>query len=197
MKVILASKNPHKLTELSVILSQHGFEIALESEYGLDIDVDETGTTFEENSLLKAEAVMKASGLPVLADDSGLMVDALDGAPGVYSARYGHKSSDGERTEFLLENMKDVPDEKRTAKFVCVITCLWPDGRKIVARGECPGVITHEVHGENGFGYDPVFYLPELGMTYAELPSEQKNAISHRARALQEFCRKYQQMQEK
>ena len=197
MKVILASKNPHKLTELSAILSQHGFEIALESEYGLDIDVDETGTTLEENSLLKAEAVMKASGLPVLADDSGLMVDALDGAPGVYSARYGHKSSDGERTAFLLENMKDVPDEKRTAKFVCVITCLWPDGRKIVARGECPGVITHEVHGENGFGYDPVFYLPELGMTYAELPSEQKNAISHRARALQEFCRKYQQMQEK
>ena len=197
MKVILASKNPHKLTELSAILSQHGFEIALESEYGLDIDVDETGATFEENSLLKAEAVMKASGLPVLADDSGLMVDALDGAPGVYSARYGHKSSDGERTEFLLENMKDVPDGKRTAKFVCVITCLWPDGRKIVARGECPGVITREVHGENGFGYDPVFYLPELGMTYAELPSEQKNAISHRARALQEFCRKYQQMQEK
>ena len=197
MKVILASKNPHKLTELSAILSQHGFEIALESEYGLDIDVDETGTTFEENSLLKAEAVMKASGLPVLADDSGLMVDALDGAPGVYSARYGHKSSDGERTAFLLENMKDVPDEKRTAKFVCVITCLWPDGRKIVARGACPGVITREVHGENGFGYDPVFYLPELGMTYAELPSEQKNAISHRARALQEFCRKYQQMQEK
>ena len=197
MKVILASKNPHKLTELSAILSQHGFEIALESEYGLDIDVDETGTTFEENSLPKAEAVMKASGLPVLADDSGLMVDALDGAPGVYSARYGHKSSDGERTAFLLENMKDVPDEKRTAKFVCVITCLWPDGRKIVARGECPGVITREVHGENGFGYDPVFYLPELGMTYAELPSEQKNAISHRARALQEFCRKYQQMQEK
>ena len=197
MKVILASKNPHKLTELSVILSQHGFEIALESEYGLDIDVDETGTTFEENSLLKAEAVMKASGLPVLADDSGLMVDALNGAPGVYSARYGHKSSDGERTAFLLENMKDVPDDKRTAKFVCVITCLWPDGRKIVARGECPGVITREVHGKNGFGYDPVFYLPELGMTYAELPSEQKNAISHRARALQEFCRKYQQMQEK
>lgn len=197
MKVILASKNPHKLTELSAILSQHGFEIALESEYGLDIDVDETGTTFEENSLLKAEAVMKASGLPVLADDSGLMVDALNGAPGVYSARYGHKSSDGERTAFLLENMKDVPDEKRTAKFVCVITCLWPDGRKIVARGECPGVITREVHGENGFGYDPVFYLPELGMTYAELPSEQKNAISHRARALQDFCGKYQQMQEK
>ena len=197
MKVILASKNQHKLTELSAILSQLGFEIALESEYGLDIDVEETGTTFEENSFLKADAVMKASGLPVLADDSGLMVDALDGAPGVYSARYGHKASDKERTAYLLENMKDVPEGKRGAKFVCVITCLFPDGRKIVARGECPGVIARAPHGENGFGYDPVFYLPELGMTYAELPSEQKNAISHRARALQEFCRKYQQMQEK
>lgn len=195
MKVILASKNQHKLTELSAILSQLGFEIALESEYGLDIDVEETGTTFEENSFLKADAVMKASGLPVLADDSGLMVDALDGAPGVYSAHYGHKASDKERTAYLLENMKDVPEERRGAKFVCVITCLFPDGRKIVARGECPGVIARAPHGENGFGYDPVFYLPELGMTYAELPSEQKNAISHRARALQDFCRKYQEVQ--
>ena len=195
MKVILASKNQHKLTELSAILSQLGFEIALESEYGLDIDVEETGTTFEENSFLKADAVMKASGLPVLADDSGLMVDALDSAPGVYSARYGHKASDKERTAYLLENMKDVPEGKRGAKFVCVITCLFPDGRKIVARGECPGVIARAPHGENGFGYDPVFYLPELGMTYAELPSEQKNAISHRARALQDFCRKYQEVQ--
>lgn len=195
MKVILASKNQHKLTELSAILSQLGFEIALESEYGLDIDVEETGTTFEENSFLKADAVMKASGLPVLADDSGLMVDALDGAPGVYSARYGHKASDKERTAYLLENMKDVPEERRGAKFVCVITCLFPDGRKIVARGECPGVIARAPHGENGFGYDPVFYLSELGMTYAELPSEQKNAISHRARALQDFCRKYQEVQ--
>ena len=195
MKVILASKNQHKLTELSAILSQLGFEIALESEYGLDIDVEETGTTFEENSFLKADAVMKASGLPVLADDSGLMVDALDGAPGVYSARYGHKASDKERTAYLLENMKDVPEERRGAKFVCVITCLFPDGRKIVARGECPGVIARAPHGENGFGYDPVFYLPEIGMTYAELPSEQKNAMSHRARALQDFCRKYQEVQ--
>ena len=195
MKVILASKNQHKLTELSAILSQLGFEIALESEYGLDIDVEETGTTFEENSFLKADAVMKASGLPVLADDSGLMVDALDGAPGVYSARYGHKASDKERTAYLLENMKNVPEERRGAKFICVITCLFPDGRKIVARGECPGVIARAPHGENGFGYDPVFYLPELGMTYAELPSEQKNAISHRARALQDFCRKYQEVQ--
>ena len=195
MKVILASQNQHKLVELSAILSQLGFEIALESEYGLHVDVDETGTTFEENSLLKAEAVMKASGMPVLADDSGLMVDALDGAPGVYSARYGHKSSDAERIAYLLENLKDVPAERRTAKFVCVITCRWPDGRRIVARGECPGQILFAPKGTGGFGYDPVFYLPELGMTYAELPSEQKNAISHRARALQDFCRKYQEVQ--
>lgn len=193
MKVILASQNQHKLVELSAILSQLGFEIALESEYGLHVDVDETGTTFEENSLLKAEAVMKASGLPVLADDSGLMVDALDGAPGVYSARYGHKNSDAERIEYLLSNLKDVPAEQRTAKFVCVITCLWPDGRKIAARGECPGQILLAPQGQGGFGYDPVFYLPELQKTYAELRPEEKNAISHRARALQEFCRIYRE----
>ena len=193
MKVILASKNQHKLVELSAILSQLGFEIALESEYGLDIDVDETGTTFEENSFLKAEAVMKASGLPVLADDSGLMVDALSGAPGVYSARYGHKNSDAERIEYLLANMKDVPAGARTAKFVCVITCLWPDGRKIVARGECPGEILFAPKGQGGFGYDPVFYLPERGKTSAELAAEEKNAISHRARALREFCRIYRE----
>ena len=193
MKVILASQNRHKLVELSAILSQLGFEIALESEYGLHVDVDETGTTFEENSLLKAAAVMKASGLPVLADDSGLMVDALDGAPGVYSARYGHKSSDAERIDYLLENLKDVPAERRTAKFVCVITCLWPDGRKIAARGECPGQILLAPQGQGGFGYDPVFYLPELQKTYAELRPEEKNAISHRARALQAFCRIYRE----
>ena len=133
MKVILASQNQHKLVELSAILSQLGFEIALESEYGLHVDVDETGTTFEENSLLKAEAVMKASGLPVLADDSGLMVDALDGAPGVYSARYGHKNSDAERIEYLLSNLKDVPAEQRTAKVRLrhhLPLAGWPEDRR-------------------------------------------------------------------
>ena len=196
MKVILASKNQHKLTELSAILSGLGFEIALESEYGLDIDVDETGTTFEENSRLKAEAVMRAANMPAVADDSGLMVDALDGAPGVHSARYGPKGHDGtddERIAFLLENMKEVPEAARTAKFVCVITCLWPDGRRIVARGECPGQILFAPKGTGGFGYDPVFYLPELEKTYAELAPEEKNAISHRARALQAFCRIYRE----
>ena len=184
MKVILASQNQHKLVELSAILSQLGFEIALESEYGLHVDVDETGTTFEENSLLKAEAVMKASGMPVLADDSGLMVDALDGAPGVYSARYGHKSSDAERIAYLLENLKDVPAERRTAKFVCVITCLWPDGRRIVARGECPGQILFAPKGTGGFGYDPIFFVPEFHCSTAELTMEQKNEVSHRGKAL-------------
>ena len=193
MKVILASQNRHKLVELSAILSQLGFEIALESEYGLHVDVDETGTTFEENSFLKADAVMKASGLPVLADDSGLMVDALGGAPGVYSARYGHKDSDAERIEYLLGNLKDVPAERRTARFACVITCLGPDGRKIAARGECSGQILRAPRGQGGFGYDPVFYLPELGKTYAELQPEEKNAISHRAWALREFCRMYRE----
>ena len=169
MKAVLASKNPHKLAEIQAILSGLGVEVVMESELGLDIDVDETGTTFEENSRLKAEAVMRAANMPAIADDSGLMVDALDGAPGVHSARYGPKGHDG------------------------VITCLWPDGREIVARGECPGRILYEKHGAGGFGYDPVFYLPEYGMTYAELPPEKKNEISHRGNALREFVRLYKE----
>ena len=196
MKAVLASRNAHKLKELQAILGGLGIEVVLESELGLDIDVDETGTTFEENSLLKAEAVMQVSHMPALADDSGLMVDALDGAPGVYSARYGPKGHDGtdaERVAYLLDNMKDVPDAARTAKFVCVITCLFPDGRKLVARGECPGMILRETRGTGGFGYDPVFYLPEYGMTYAELPAEKKNEISHRGNALREFVRLYKE----
>lgn len=193
MKAVLASKNPHKLQELQAILGTLGIEVVLESELGLDIDVDETGTTFEENSRLKAEAVLRASHMPTIADDSGLMVDALDGAPGVYSARYGGKNTDAERIEYLLENLAGVPEMQRTAKFVCVITCLWPDGREIVARGECPGSILREKRGVGGFGYDPVFYLPEYGMTYAELPAEKKNEISHRGRALREFVRLYKE----
>ena len=193
MKVVLASKNQHKLVEMRDILAAQGVEVVLESEVGADVEVEETGTTFEENSLLKARAVMECTGLPSIADDSGLVVDALNGAPGVYSARYGHKSSDAERIAYLLENLKDVPAERRTAKFVCVITCLWPDGRRIVARGECPGQILFAPKGTGGFGYDPVFYLPELEKTYAELAPEEKNAISHRARALQAFCRIYRE----
>lgn len=196
MKAVLASKNPHKLQELQAILGGLGIEVVLESALGLDIDVDETGTTFEENSRLKAEAVMRAANMPTIADDSGLMVDALDGAPGVYSARFGPKGHDGtddERIAYLLERMQDIPDERRAARFVCVITCLWPDGREIVARGECSGRILHEKHGAGGFGYDPVFYLPEYGMTYAELSAGKKNEISHRGCALREFVRLYKE----
>ena len=121
------------------------------------------------------------------------MVDALGGAPGVYSARYGGRHTDAERIALLLENMKDVPDEQRTAQFVCAVTCLMPDGRKIAVQGVCPGVILRAPRGEGGFGYDPVFYLPELGKTFAELAGEEKNRISHRGRALREFCRVYRE----
>ncbi len=193
MKAVLASKNPHKLIEMQAILGKLGIEVVLQSELGIDIDVEETGTTFEENSYLKAHAVMQAANMPAIADDSGIAVDALGGAPGIFSARYGNKNSDEERTAFLLENMEHVPDDERAAQFVCAITCIWPDGRKIVARGECHGVLTREVRGEGGFGYDPIFYVPSLGKTLAEIPAEHKNSISHRAKALQEFCRQYRE----
>ena len=196
MRICAATGNAGKLRELRRILEAQGHEVVSQKELGITIEPDETGTTFEANALIKAETICKASGLPTIADDSGLCVDALGGAPGVYSARYcGHHGDDEANNDKLLDAMKAVPTEQRGAKFVCVITCLFPEGRKIVARGECPGVIARAPHGENGFGYDPVFYLSELGMTYAELPSEQKNAISHRARALQDFCRKYQEVQ--
>lgn len=187
MKLVLASKNPHKLLEMQTILGRLGLEVILESQAGVDVEVEETGTTFEENALLKATAVMKASGMAAIADDSGLMVDALDGAPGVYSARYGGLDSDAARTQLLLEHMKDVPDGRRTARFVSAIACALPDGRIVTARGTCEGVITRQPAGENGFGYDPVFYVPSLGKTFAQAAAEEKNAISHRGNALQAF----------
>ena len=137
---------------------------------------------------------MEASGLPAIADDSGLEVDALDGAPGVYSHRFGNKNSDEERCYYLLEKLKDVTDENRTARFVSVITCLFPDGRKITARGTCEGTILHEMRSENGFGYDPLFYVPSESMTFSELSADTKNAISHRGNALKVFCEKYREM---
>lgn len=186
MKVVLASKNPHKLVEISKITEQFGIELILQSELGVDIDVEETGTTFEENSLLKAEAVMKATGLPALADDSGIAVDALHGEPGIYSARYGFDESldDWGRLLLLLKNMENVPDGSRQGKFVCVITLVTPEGRIIQARGEVHGEILREPVGENGFGYDPIFYYPPYGKTLAEATPEEKNLVSHRARAL-------------
>ena len=195
MQVVLASKNPHKLVEINKITEKFGIELVLQSELGIDIDVEENGTTFEENSYIKAEAVMKASGLPALADDSGIAVDALNGEPGIYSARYGFDDSldDHGRMMLLLKNTEHVPDGQRQAKFVCVITMVTPEGQTIQARGEVHGQLTREPRGENGFGYDPIFYYPPAGCTTAELPPEEKNAISHRANALKLF---YEKMKE-
>ena len=183
MKLVLASKNKKKLAEMNDILSHLGVEVCSEAEAGVDVEVEETGTTFEENSLLKARAVMEASGLPAIADDSGLCVDALNGAPGVYSARYGGEGLDDTgRYRLLLENMKG--QMPRTAKFVSVITCCFPNGDVLTARGECPGTIAFAPQGEGGFGYDPLFYVGKYGCTFGELPAEVKNTISHRANAL-------------
>lgn len=184
MKLIVASNNSHKIAELNAILSQLGMEVVSQREAGIHEDPEENGATFEENSYIKAKAVLDASGMAAVADDSGLMVEALDGAPGVYSARFGGETckTDRDRLNYLLKRMEG--QENRAAKFVSVITVLTPDGRKLVARGECSGVILTEPHGENGFGYDPVFFVPERGCTFAELPAEEKNRISHRARAL-------------
>lgn len=192
MKVVLASKNPHKLVEISKITEKFGFELVLQSQLGVDIDVEETGTTFEENSLLKAEAVMKATGLPALADDSGIAVDALNGEPGIYSARYGFDETldDWGRLELLLKNTEHVPDGQRQAQFVCVISFVTPNGQVIQARGEIHGELTRQPAGENGFGYDPIFFYPPLGKTTAELTSEEKNQVSHRANALKLFYKK-------
>ena len=195
MKVVLASKNPHKLVEISKITEKFGIDLILQSEVGVDIDVEETGTTFEENSFLKAEAVMKATGLPALADDSGIAVDALNGEPGIYSARYGFDDSlnDWDRMMLLLKNTEHVPDGQRQAQFVCVITFVTPEGKTIQARGEIHGELTREPKGENGFGYDPIFYYPPFGKTTAEATPEEKNSVSHRANALKLF---YEKMKE-
>ena len=186
MRVVLASQNRHKLAEIQAILAQYDMELVLQSDLGIHVDVDETGTSFEENSELKARAVVEATGLPAIADDSGLCVDVLDGAPGIYSARYGAPDcvTDRDRLNYLLKNMRGVRSEERTARFVCVITLLYPDGRKLVARGTCEGMIAFEPRGDDGFGYDPVFYIPSQGCTFAQMGAERKNRISHRANAL-------------
>ncbi len=192
MKVVLASKNPHKLVEISQITEKFGMELVLESQLGVDIDVEETGSTFEENSFLKAEAVMKATGLPALADDSGICVDALGGEPGIYSARYGFDDSldDFGRLQLLLKNTENVPDGQRQAQFVCVITFVTPDGKVIQARGEVHGELLRYPAGEGGFGYDPIFYYPPFGKSLAQVSPAEKNSVSHRANALKVFYEK-------
>ena len=192
MKVVLASKNPHKLVEISQITEKFGMELVLESQLGVDIDVEETGSTFEENSFLKAQAVMKATGLPALADDSGICVDALGGEPGIYSARYGFDDSldDFGRLQLLLKNTENVPDGQRQAQFVCVITFVTPDGKIIQARGEVHGELLRAPFGEGGFGYDPIFYYPPFGKSLAQVSPAEKNSVSHRANALKVFYEK-------
>ena len=192
MKVVLASKNKHKLEEISQITRKFDMELVLQSELGVDIDVEETGTTFEENSFLKAEAVMKATGLPALADDSGIAVDALNGEPGIYSARYGFDDTldDWGRLQLLLKNTEHVPDGQRQAQFVCVITFVTPDGKVIQARGEVHGELLRAPFGEGGFGYDPIFYYPPFGKSLAQVSPAEKNSVSHRANALKVFYEK-------
>ena len=194
MKLILASQNANKLREFRAMFAPLGVTLLSQSDAGLSLDVEETGSTFEANARLKAEAVLRATGIAAIADDSGLAVDSLGGAPGVYSHRYGNQPDDAARCRYLLEQMRDIPEELRTAKFVSAIVSLFPDGQEITARGECSGIILREMRGENGFGYDPVFFFPEYGKTFAELTMTEKNEISHRGRALRAF---YTQLEER
>lgn len=181
----LATGNSHKLEEFSRAL---GEQIVPPSRYGLVMDVEETGTTFEDNALIKARWLAQKSGVPSLADDSGLEVDALDGAPGVYSARFGGAGLDDRgRRLLLLEKLKDVPPAKRTARFVCVLALCEPGGREHTFRGECEGSILFEERGQGGFGYDPVFLFPPAGLSFAEMSARAKDEVSHRGRAIQKL----------
>lgn len=192
MKLVLASKNKGKLKEMQAILEELGAEVVLQSELGIDVDVDETGTTFAENAFLKAEAVCKASGMAAIADDSGLCVDALQGAPGVYTARYGGEGlDDAGRYRLLLNNMKGL--SPRTCHFATAIACVFPDGTVLRAEGECHGTVAYAPMGTDGFGYDPIFFVPNLKKTFAQLTAEEKNAISHRGKALRAFAAKLEE----
>jgi len=189
MKLIAATNNAHKVVEFKRILEPLGFTVLSQKEAGIHVEAEETGTTFEENAYLKAKAVYDASGLPTVADDSGIVVDALDGAPGVYSARYGGPGlNDVGRYEKLLHEMEGVPDAKRTARFVCAISLVLSPDKAFSFTGVCEGKIGHGPRGENGFGYDPIFMVGEKST--AELSSEEKDKISHRGQAL----RKMEQM---
>ena len=187
MKLIIASNNAHKMREFKEILCPLGIELISQKEAGCDFEVDETGTTFEENAYLKAIAVTEATGLPAVADDSGLAVDALGGAPGIYSARYtgNHEDSDIDRYELLLKNLEN--EEQRTARYVACISCTFPNGHHIDTRGECEGEILRAPKGDGGFGYDPVFRPQGYERSMAELTPDEKNAISHRGHALVKF----------
>ena len=186
-KIVVASGNSHKIKEISEIFKEEDIMLVSMKEAGFgDEEIEETGDTFEENSLLKAKAVMKKLGGDVIADDSGLEVDALNGRPGVYSARYaGENCTYMDNNAKLIEELRDVKEAERGAKFVTVITYLFESGEKIVARGEVRGKIGYDLNGDNGFGYDPLFIVDGLGKTYAELSADEKNKLSHRSKALE------------
>lgn len=191
MKVLVASNNKGKLKEFNKILGELGIECISMNDAGIDIDVEETGTTFLENAKIKAEVIYKIAKIPTVSDDSGLCVDALGGEPGVYSARYaGEHGNDEKNNEKLLANLKNIPPEKRTARFMSVVYLVLDDNTAISAQGTAEGFIIDEPKGENGFGYDPIFFSPTLGKTFAQASVEEKNAISHRGSALRELKRK-------
>lgn len=192
MKLVMATRNSKKLKELQAILLDLNIEVISEKEAGIDIEVEETGTTFEENARIKAMTVMLATGIATVADDSGLELRALGGRPGIYSARYGNVNSDEERNELLLKEMADKED--RAARFVSAVCCVFPDGKEITVRGECCGELLYEPRGSGGFGYDPLFYMPEQGMTMAELDSSMKNRVSHRAKALNKLYKELEKL---
>ncbi len=186
MKFVLASHNKGKLSEMQEILGELGVEVVLQSELGLDLEPEETGETFLDNARIKARAVMEAGGLPAIADDSGLCVDALNGAPGVYSARYGGLEDDAARCRLLLQNMRG--SLTRAAHFHTSVVCVFPDGTELTAQGECSGTVAYAPLGGGGFGYDPVFLYPPLRKTFAQMTAEEKNAVSHRGNALRAFA---------
>ena len=191
MKIVLASHNPGKMKEMSTILACYGVELVLQSELGVNIEVEETGVTFRENALLKAHAVMKATGMPAISDDSGLMVDALNGAPGVYTARYGGEGlTDVDRYHLLLSAL--VGQTNRAAHFYSCIACVFPTGETLTAQGVCDGTIAFAPIGEDGFGYDPIFFVPALRKTFAQMTPEEKNTVSHRAKALAAFRNEFE-----
>lgn len=185
-KIIFATGNAGKMKEIREILKDLDVEVLSMKEAGIQADVEENGKTFQENAIIKAREIMKISGEVVLADDSGLEIDYLNKEPGIYSARYmGEDTSYRIKNANLIERLQGVPDEKRTARFVCVIAAAFPDGTVETTEGTIEGRIGYEEKGENGFGYDPIFYVPEFGCTTAELTGEQKNQISHRGKALE------------
>ena len=187
MKFVLATHNPGKLKEMSAILKELGITVVSPGELGISAEVEETGTTFAENAMLKAKAVCRAAELPAIADDSGLCVDALNGGPGVYSARYGGEGLDDRgRYTLLLNTMRGMPS--RTAHFACAIACAFPNGDTLTAEGRCDGTIAYAPMGTGGFGYDPEFFVPELKKTFGQLTAEEKSALSHRGRALKNFA---------